>query len=304
MTDRRLPSWRPGPTRDALVEFIDRIDEIPVDERIAYIDNDGTMWCEKPSYVQLDFFVDALAGRVAADPSLADRPEFAAVLSGDMAAIGELGLARVAGALAALFDGQTPEQFAAAVDDFLGRYRHPTLGSGVDGVVYQPMLELLDELRSHDVTVGIVTGGGTEFVRQVSRRLYGVVPGMVVGTLIGYRFDRDDDDRPIVRRTIEQIGTANEGGAKVEHIYAQVGRPPVLAIGNSGGDREMLEWAQHSPHRGLAVLIDHDDADREFAYASTAATFDDTEPITTVAQRLGWVVVSIQRDWETVFATD
>jgi phosphoserine phosphatase len=301
MSDR-LPSWRPGPAREAILAFLDASGEVPVDERVAYVDNDGTMWCEKPTYVQLDFYVDALRQRTAQDAALAERPEFAAVLSGDMAAIGEIGLAKVAGALAALFDGQTPEQFGAAVDDFLGRYRHRTLGAPVGGVVYEPMLELLDELRALDFTVGIVTGGGTEFVRRVSKRLYGVGPGMVVGTLIGYRFDRDDAGRPIVRRTIAQLGSANEGGAKVEHIHSQVGRAPILAVGNSGGDREMLEWAQASPHGGLAVLVNHDDAEREFAYESRAESFEEDEPIMAVADRLGWVVVSMRDEWETIFA--
>lgn len=294
MSDR-LPSWRPGPTRDAILAFLDRSGDVPLDERVAYFDNDGTMWCEKPTYVQFDFFVDALQRRTEDDPSLADRPEFAAVLKGDMAAIGEIGLAKVAGALAALFDGQTPEQFAAAVDAFLDRVP-------VRGRIYQPMLELLAELRALEFTVGIVTGGGTEFVRQVSKRFYGVEPGMVVGTQIGYAFDRDDSGRPLVRRTIKQIGTANEGGAKLEHIHSQVGRAPILAAGNSGGDRELLEWAQAHPRGGLAVLVDHDDADREYAYLSEAATFRDAEPITDVAARLGWVLVSMRRDWETVFA--
>ena len=298
-----LPSWRPGATRDALLAFLDRSAEVPVDDRVAYLDNDGTMWCEKPSYVQLDFFVDALTQRTADEPQLAERPEFAAVLSGDMAAIGEIGLERVAGALTALFDGQTPDEFAAAVDGFLGRYRHRMLGVPLDGVVYQPMLELLDELRARDFTVGIVTGGGTEFVRRVSRRCYGVEPGMVVGTLIGYTFGRGDDGRPLLWRTVERIGAANEGGAKVEHIQAQIGRAPLLAVGNSGGDREMLEWAQAHPHGGLGMLIDHDDADREFAYTSTAVTFEEAEPITAVGAQLGWLVVSMRDDWSTVFAT-
>jgi phosphoglycolate phosphatase-like HAD superfamily hydrolase len=301
MTSDRLPAWRAGATRDAILDFIDKSGDIPADERVAYVDNDGTMWCERPSYVQLDFFVDALQQRTKDDPSLAERPEFAAVLSGDMAAIGEIGLAKVAGALAALFDGETPEQFGAAVDDFLGRYRHRTLGSPIEGVVYQPMLELLDELRALEFTVGVVTGGGTEFVRQVSKRMYGVEPGMVVGTLIGYTFGRDDAGRPVVRRTVAQTGSANEGGAKVEHIQSQIGRSPVLVVGNSGGDREMLEWAQASPHGGLAVLVDHDDAEREFAYESKAVSFEESEPITAVAERLGWVVVSMKDDWETVF---
>jgi phosphoserine phosphatase len=299
-----LPSWRAGATRDAVVAFLDDLDHVPVDERVAYVDNDGTMWCERPTYVQLDFFVDALRQRVADAPALGERPEFAAVLAGDVAAVGEIGLAKVAGALAALFDGQTPDEFGAAVDDFLDRYRHPTLDASLRGVIYQPMLELLDELRAREFTIGIVTGGGTEFVRQVSKRCYGVEPGMVVGTLIGYAFDRDDAGRPIVRRTVSQVGSANEGGAKVEHIQAQIGRPPLIAVGNSGGDREMLEWAQAHRRGGLAVLVDHDDDQREFAYEAMAVTVEEDEPITTVARRLGWVVVSMRDDWETVFASD
>jgi phosphoserine phosphatase len=302
MTTTPLPSWRPGAARDAILGFLDDLDHVPVEERVAYIDNDGTMWCEKPAYVQLDFFVDALRTRAADDPRLGERPEFAAVLAGDMAAVGEIGLARVAGALTALFDGQTPDEFAAAVDSFLDRYTHPTRKTPLAGVIYQPMLELLDLLRARDFTIGIVTGGGTEFVRQVSRRCYGVEPGMVVGTLIGYAFARDDDGRPVVRRTTAQIGSPNEGGAKVEHIQSQVGRPPILAVGNSGGDREMLEWARASRHGGLAVLVDHDDAEREFAYRSEAVSFAEDEPITAVAERLGWVVVSMKDDWATVFA--
>lgn len=302
MSSSRLPSWQPGPVRDAIVDFLDGIEDVPTRSRVAYLDNDGTMWCEKPNYVQLDFFIDALRRRSAEDPSLGKRPELAAVLSGDAAAMGEIGIARIAVALASLFDGRTPDEFAASVDEFLGDYRHPTLGVGIAGVVYQPMRELLDELRAHDFTVGIVTGGGTEFVRRVTPDLYGVPPELVVGTLIGYEFGRGDDGSPRLTRTVSTLGDANEGEPKVSHIQTQLGRSPILAVGNSGGDREMLEWALAGPHPGLAVLIDHDDAEREFAYESSAATFADAERITDVAERLGWVTVSMQRDWSTVFA--
>lgn len=300
MTDR-LPSWRPGPARDQILAFLDDIERVPVDERVAYVDNDGTLWCERPSYVQFDFFVDALRSNVERHPHLADEPAFAAVLAGDMEAIGRIGITDVAGALAALFDGWTPDEFAAAADDFASRYRHPTTGAPMAGIRYQPMLELLDEMRAHHVTVGLVTGGGTEFVRRISLPLYDVDPGLVVGTLIGYEFGRDDEDRPVLHRSAALSGAANEGGAKVAHIQSQLGRPPLIGIGNSGGDREMLEWAQAHPIGGLAVLVDHDDAEREFAYASEAATFEDAEPILDVAARLGWTVVSMANDWDTVF---
>lgn len=301
MSDERLPSWRAGATRDAITGFLDAVVDVPVDDRVAYFDNDGTLWCERPSYVQLDFFVDALRRGAVLDPSLAEPPEFAAVLSRDHAAIGDLGLERIAVALTGLFEGTPPEEFAAAVRDFMGSAEHAALGRPVRSVTYRPMLELLDELRRLEFTVGLVTGGGTEFVRAISRELYGVPPELVVGTLVAYEFERDGGGRPWVRRTSSILGDPNEGAAKVTNIQTQLGRRPILAAGNSGGDREMLEWACAGHHAGLALLIDHDDAEREYAYVSTAQTFEEPEPITAVADRLGWTTVSMQRDWATVF---
>ncbi|MDY7102320.1 MAG: HAD family hydrolase [Actinomycetota bacterium] len=303
MTDERLPSWRPGPVRDAIVDHLDRIDEIPVAERIAYFDNDGTLWCEKPEYVQLAFFVDVLVRRREQDPEIAERPELAALLGGDPEEIAGVGLVRIALALAGLFEGQTPEEFAAQIEEFVGRWKHPRFSRPVSGLVYQPMLELIDELRRHDVTVGIVTGGGTEFVRAVSEELYGVPAELVVGTLIGYEVGRNAaDGPPVARRTASVLGEANEGPAKIANIQTQLGRRPVLAAGNSAGDREMLEWACAGSHPGLAILVDHDDAEREYAYQSKAATFAESASITDIGRREGWVVVSMARDWSTVFA--
>ena len=178
---------------------------------------------------------------------------------------------------------------------------HPTLGRPTRSVTYQPMQELIAELRRRDFTVGIVTGGGTEFVRAISDDLYGVPAELVVGTLIGYDVSRDGEGPPVIRRTSGLLGVANEGSAKVANIQTQLGRRPILAAGNSGGDREMLEWAQATGSPSLALLIDHDDAEREFHYTSTAQTFAETEPITDVGARLGWTVVSMARDWDVVF---
>jgi phosphoglycolate phosphatase-like HAD superfamily hydrolase len=300
MTGPRLPSWRPGATRDAVLGYLDDLD-VPVADRVAYVDNDGTMWCERPRYVQLDFFVDALRRRTADDPSSSARPEFAAVLGGDAAEVERLGLPRIARALASLFDDETPQEFATAVDAFLAHYRHPDLKVPLAGIVYQPMLELLDELRAHDFTVGIITGGGTEFVRRVSEPLYGVPPELVVGTLIGYELHRDEHDRPLLKRTTRLTGDLNEGDAKVSHIQRQLGRPPLVAAGNSPGDRQMLEWAQASPHPSLALLVHHDDDQREYAYEGRAESFTSDERITDVADRRGWVTISMRDDWATIF---
>jgi phosphoglycolate phosphatase-like HAD superfamily hydrolase len=300
MPDDLLPSWRPGSARDALVAFLDDVVEVPPEERVACFDNDGTLWCERPTYVQFDFFVDALRTR-ASEPDFARTPEFAALLDSDAAAIGELGLERIALALTSPFEGSAPEECTRRARAFMAAAQHPTLGRPLHRNVYQPMLELIDELRRRDVAVTIVTGGGTEFVRALSQHLYGVPPEAVVGTLIDYDYSRGDDGAPRLLRTGRPAGAANEGAAKVSNIQSQLGRRPMLVAGNSGGDREMLEWAAAGQGPCLAVLINHDDAEREFAYVSSAETFDDPEPITAVGARLGWTVVSMATDWETVF---
>jgi phosphoglycolate phosphatase-like HAD superfamily hydrolase len=298
-----LPSWRPGSTRDALLAFLERAATVPVEDRVAYFDNDGTLWCERPTYVQFDFFVDVLRQRVAADPGVGERAEFAALLGGDPAAIEALGLPRIAAALAGLFEGQTPQEFAAVAQEFMARAQHRTLGRPLRTLTYRPMLELIEELRRHDFTVGIVTGGGAEFLRAVSQDLYAVPPELVVGSQIGYRLTVDASGAPELRRTAALVGEANEGAAKVSHIQSELGRRPLLAAGNSGGDREMLEWAAAAPG-GLALLVDHDDADREFAYRSMGVTVDEAEPITAVAERQGWTVASMAQDWSVVFGAD
>ena len=301
MTDALLPSWRPGTARDAIVAFLDGAAAVPPDDRVACFDNDGTLWCERPSFAQFDFYLDALRRRVKVDPTLGARPEFLALLGGDATAIDELGLEQIATALAGLFEGLTPDAFAAEAQEFMRTATHSGLGRPLRSVVYQPMLELIQELHRRGFTVGVVTGGGTEFVRSISRDLYGVPAELVVGTLIGYELARDAWDRPELHRTGSILGTANEGAAKVANIQTQVGRRPIVAGGNSGGDREMLEWACAGPVPGFALVIDHDDADREYAYEGQAQTFAEAELITATAERLGWTVVSMARDWDVVF---
>jgi len=295
-----LASWRPGATRDAIIAFLEAVRAVPVERRVACLDHDGTLWCERPSYVQLDFFIDVLKGAVARDPDVAERAEFAALLSGDSAAVAELGLDRIAVALTTLCAGIPPEQFSSAVRDFMARAVHPTLDRPIRTTVYQPMLELLDALRSLEFTICVVTGGGAEFVRAFSGDLYRVPPERVVGTLLEYDVV-DADGRPSLLRTARLYGEVNEGAAKVSAIQTQLGRRPILGVGNSGGDRQMLGWATAGDGPNLAVIVDHDDADREFSYRSTAESFTETEPITEVAARLGWTVVSMAHDWETVF---
>ncbi len=296
-----LPSWRPGDTRDAIVRFLDLAVDIPPARRLACFDNDGTLWCEKPHYVQLDFLLETLASRVAADPGLGETPEFAALLSHDAAAVNELGLPRIAVALTGLFDGMTADRFADLVRDFMTAAVHPTLQRPLRTCVYLPMLELVDELRRRGFTVAVVTGGGTEFVRALSRDLYAVPPENVVGTLIEYDY-ASGADGPALTRTSRLLGDPNDGSAKVVHIQTQLGRRPVFAAGNTTGDQEMLHWAHTADGPSMALLVDHDDGVREFRYAGTGESGPDSEPILEVARRQAWSVASMAEDWHTIFA--
>src|SRR6201998_2054384 len=221
----RLPSWGPGSPRDALAPFLAAAEEVPVVDRVAYFDNDGTLWCERPSYVQLDFFLDALRRHVTEDPSTGERAEFAALLSGDRAAVAGIALNRIALALPGLFERMTPQEFSSAAREFMGRAAHPTLDRPTRSVIYQPMSELIAELRRHDFTVGIVTGGGTEFVRAISDDLYGVPAELVVGTLIGYDVSRDGE-RPTGHPAHQRPARRRERGQRQGRQHPDPAGPP------------------------------------------------------------------------------
>jgi phosphoserine phosphatase len=203
-------------------------------------------------------------------------------------------------ALNELFVGLSADEFAARSRDFLFGTPHPRGQGTYAHSIYAPMLELLDALRAHGFATFIATGGGTEFSRAVSNELYGISPEGVVGTLISYEY-RPIDGVPAVVRTANLVGDANEGAAKVVNIQQAIGRRPVFAAGNSAGDREMIEWAVAVDGPSLGLLIEHDDADREAAYDSVAASFESSERIVDVGHRQGWTVVSMRDDWATVY---
>ena len=298
-----LPSWRAGNTRTAILYFLDQVDQIPPADRVAVFDNDGTMWSEKPNYTQLEFWLLELEAAIGRDPALSEKPEFRAVLDGDHAALHELGLERLATAFLDLFAGITPQAFNAKVERFFATQRHSERGVPYRQTRYQPMLELMDELRSRGFDFYIVSAGGAEFVRVIGEEFYGVKPEGVVGSQIDYEFGRDDSGGVQLLRTNSLVASGpNEGPGKPPNIQRILGRQPCVAGGNSAGDAEMLEYAKAYDGPSLAVLVNHDDGDREYSYESVAGTFAADEKITDTAARLGWTVVSMARDWSTVFA--
>jgi phosphoserine phosphatase len=272
-----LASWNEGAARAAILSYLDTIADVDPSDRIAVVDNDGTLWCEKPQYVQAYFALDQVPG-----PPPTDLHQFL-------------------GAYMRAFAGHTVEEFDAAVAGWLDGFRHPRFGVPFSGLVYTPMIELLALLREHDFRVFIVTGGGVDFVRPAAAQIYGVEPDDAVGSAVEVEFARRDGQVVLVR-TAKLAGSPNEGEPKVVNIHTHIGRRPIVAIGNSAGDREMLEYAHTGTLPSLCLVVDHDDADREYAYAGAAVTDPDAESITATAERFGWPVISMRDDWSRVFA--
>lgn len=296
-----LPSWNDGAVRSSILDFVRASDELPIEQRVAVFDNDGTLWCEKPSYIQLLFMLAELDRAVGENPALADRPEYRALIDRDTVAQADLGLPAIAMALVELCAGISPTEFDRRVRAFVAGARHPTRDVPMLALRYQPMLELIDLLRAHEFSVCIVTGGGTEFVRAISEEFYGVDPERVVGSMIGYEVHRDQQDRPHLVRTEQVFGEVDEGAAKVSNLQIGLGRRPIFAAGNSPGDADMLLYAQTAVGPSMALLVDHDDDDREYAYEGEAATFESAGSFADSGRERGWTVVSMRDDWGQVF---
>jgi phosphoserine phosphatase len=302
-----LESWNDGAARSTILDFTARVTEAggtnygPPAERIAVLDNDGTLWCERPAYVQAIFVFARLKEAAAARPELAGQPVVKALLSGGLAAAHEFGMEAIAGVLLELDACRTTEQFTGDAQRWLAAAEHPRFHVPFRELTYAPMLELMELLRSRGFRVFIVTGGGVEFVRAVGEELYGIAPDDVVGSAVRVDFERRDG-RVVLVRQATMVGSPNEGPPKAVNIQAHIGRRPILAAGNSAGDREMLEYAHTGDHPSLCLVVDHDDAEREYAYAGASATDRDAEPILDTASRLGWTVVSMRHDWNRVFA--
>jgi phosphoglycolate phosphatase-like HAD superfamily hydrolase len=296
MTETVLGSWADGPARQAILDFVASATTpgtgfVAVADRIAAFDNDGTLWVEQPLPPQFDFVFRKWAEEVKQDPSLAGQQPYKAIIEKDMAFLGGVAVQdpEVVGALLKAFArswaGTTPDEFDAQVREWLRTARQPKLGVPYIELVYQPMLELLVLLKAHDFRVFVTSGGGRDFMRVFAEDAWGIHKENVIGTAAEYTYA----DGRIVRGE-GVMGSLNLGPGKPEHIFAQTGRLPVFAGGNADVDIEMLESAR------FALLVNHDDDDREFGYAKGA------EKSLAKAEELGWTVVSMKNDWKTVFA--
>ncbi len=298
-TPAALASWNDGPVKAAIVDFVDRVsrqggpDYVAPHDRVATFDNDGTLWAEKPLYFQFAFVYDRLRALAPQNPGWANEEPFKTILNSD--AIFPSGIVE-SDFLKLLVAGQTgtsQAEFAEEARAFLATARHPQLDRLYPELVYEPMLELLDYLRENDFDVHIVSGGTVEFIRVYADRVYGVPPENVIGSSFAYEFRDTSATTEFFRQP--NLTVFNDTAAKPVNIQLHIGKRPILAFGNSNGDIEMLELATGGDGASLALLLHHDDAEREFAYDAGAE-----QALTTAAQR-GWTVVSVRDDFATVF---
>ena len=307
--DDALTSWQDGSTRRAVVAFVERVrgdggsPPVPVEERVAVFDNDGTLWCEKPMPVQLDFILRRLVEMVRSDPSLADRQPWKAARERDTAWLSDVitdhyagddtkATTMMAGILAA-FAGMSVEDFESRAATFLRTAGHPTLGRGYLRCTYRPMIELLDYLAANGFTTYVASGGGRDFMRPVSQELYRVPRERVIGSSATLAYSGDVPGGTITHTPSPDY--LDDGPQKPIRIWSRVGRRPLLAAGNTDGDGPMLEFARHDDRPFLRLLLRHDDAAREFAYTAGSET------VLERAVQDGWTVVSMKNDWTTVF---
>jgi hypothetical protein len=306
-----LPSWNQGKDKQSIIAFVENVtkpgspDFIPVPERIATFDNDGTLWCEQPMPVQFYFALDRVKALASQHLEWKTKEPFASLLKGDLKTALAGGDQALLELVMATHTGMTTVEFEKVVNDWIATAKHPKTGKLYTEMVYQPMLELLAYLRANGFKTFIVSGGGIEFMRPWAEKVYGIPPEQVIGSSVKTKFEMRDGQPVLVR--LPELNFIDDKGGKPVGINQHIGRRPVMAFGNSDGDREMLEYTQGGSGARFMLLVLHDDAAREYAYgpakglpdvklgAFTQALFDE-------AKKHGWTVVSMKDDWKRVFA--
>jgi hypothetical protein len=305
-----LSLWNHTSTRQAILDFVKAIttpgsaDFVPPAERIATFDNDGTLWCEKPLPIQLDFILRRWAEMANDNPALRQQQPWKSAVDKDPSWLGGVITKHYAGddsdlptlinGLSGAFEGLTVEEYALRAGDFLRTQSHPLLKRAYTQCTYTPMLELLGYLEAHGFTNYIVSGGGRDFMRPISEELYRIPPERVVGSSVSLEFHENGDGGEVVTRP--HLDVLDDGAVKPTRIWSRIGRRPLIAAGNSNGDIPMLQFANRPERPALRVLVLHDDAAREFDYIGGA------EKSLQLAKQYGWTIVSMKDDWKEVFA--
>lgn len=298
-----LRSWNDTPTKAAILDFVAAVSDesspkyVPPADRLATFDNDGTLWCEKPAYIQLFFAIERLKQMAAADPGLLEKPAFKAAAAGDMGYFAALYRGDIPALIQIIFDshaGMPQHEFEQLASDFLTHARHPRFGVPYKECFYQPMAELIGYLQDNSFKVFIASAGGMSFMRTVSEEIYGVTRENVIGSNVTFEAARREGKLILLRKR-GLVEPMDDGPGKPVNIELHIGRPPILAAGNANGDIEMLEFAEASGRPLLNLLLHHDDAEREYEYDQGA------EKALQLASQRGWTIISMRNDFRSVF---
>ncbi len=301
-----LPSWNDGAAKKTIVAFVAKVttagspDFVPVPERIATFDNDGTLWCEQPLYFQLLFALDRVKALAPAHPEWQTNEPFASLLKGDVKAAlagGEPAIYKIAMATHA---GMTTDEFTQTVKDWLATAKHPIYKRPYTECVYQPMIELMTYLRANGFKTFIVSGGGFEFMRPWTEQVYGIPPEQVVGSSGKLKYEMRDGKPVLVK--LPEINFVDDKDGKPIGIQEYIGRRPICAFGNSDGDQQMLEWTGAGSGARLMMLVHHDDAVREFKYGAESKIGTFSDALMAEAKEKQWTVISMKDDWKQIFA--
>ncbi len=299
-----LASWNDGVAKQAILDFVANVTTpdspsfVPPSDRIAVFDNDGTLWVEQPLYVQAFFVFDRVRQLAPQHPEWQTQEPFASVLKGDLKTALEAGEPALLELVMATHAGMTTDEFAAIAKDWLATAQHPTLKRHYTELVYQPMVELLAYLRANGFKTFIVSGGGVEFMRTCAEEIYGVPPEQVIGSSGRTQYQLRDG-KPVILR-LPDLYFFNDKAGKPAAIQHYIGKRPIAAFGNSDGDLQMLQWTTVGSEPSLGLIVRHTDGDREFAYDQGAMS--SLKDALIEAEKEGWIVVDMQRDWQQIFA--
>lgn len=299
-----LPSWNAGATKDAILQFVTDVTAVdgphfvPLAERIAVFDNDGTLVVEKPTYVQVEYAFDRIRQMAPAHPEWKEQQPFQDVLAGETTAALASSEEAMMDLILATSTGDTWSEFETSVVTWMATAKHPTTGRLYTRMVYQPMLELIAYLQGNGFQTYIVSGGGVDFIRPWAERIYGIVPQQVVGTSVKTQYQLQGGEPVLVR--LPEVFFFDDKGGKPVSIQHHIGRRPIAAFGNSDGDLEMLQWTTAGSGRRFGLLVHHTDAEREWAY-DRESDVGRLDKALDAAPAAGWTVVDMKRDWAVVF---
>ena len=302
-----LLSWNDGKTKQSIVDFVKRVtakgdkDFVPPAERIAVFDNDGTLWAEQPMYFQLVFALDRVKALAPQHPEWKDKEPFASLLKGDLKGALAGGEPAIFQIVMATHAGMTTDEFEKNVRDWIATAKHPKTKRPYTEMVYQPMLDLLTYLRTNGFKTFIVSGGGVDFMRVFSEKVYGVPPEQVIGSSGKLKFELRDGKPVLVK--LPEIDFIDDKAGKPAGIHKVIGRRPILAFGNSDGDLQMLQWTAAGSGARFMGLVHHTDGDREWAY-DRKSSIGQLDKALDEANAKGWTVADMKRDWKRIFAFD